>query len=126
IPIYPARMAGHDILHCAECEGTAYKREVLMKMQALEAKKLEIGDDERNHRTPPFFEKREKPPFLICPYCGKKMAAKKLGPMQVDMCTGCSALFLDGVKYKQIGEILGSYKMAIMNASRDGGRGRRG
>ena len=119
IPIYPGKMGSYDMLHCAECEGTAYKREVLMKMQAGDVKTITMGDLERDDRTPPFFEKREKPPFLICPFCGKKMAAKKLGPMQTDLCTECRALFLDGGKEKHINDILGSYKMAIMNESRD-------
>ncbi|HNZ29032.1 MAG TPA: zf-TFIIB domain-containing protein, partial [Candidatus Goldiibacteriota bacterium] len=74
-----------------------------------------ISAEERDYRRPPFFEKREKPPFLICPFCGKKMAAKKLGQMQADMCTECSALWLDFGKEKHINDILGAYKMSIMN-----------
>jgi Zn-finger nucleic acid-binding protein len=119
--IYPAKMGTFDILHCAECGGTAYKKEVLMKMQAADVKTIGIGDLERDHRTPPFFEKRDKPPFLICPFCGKKMAAKKLGPMMTDMCSECSALFMESGKEKHLNDILGSYKMSVMNASRDGG-----
>jgi Zn-finger nucleic acid-binding protein len=126
IPIYPARLGTYEILHCAECGSTAYKREVLMKMQALEPKQLATGDEEANHITPPYFEKRDKPPFLICPYCGKKMQGKKLGPMQVDICEECRALFLDGEKYKHINDLLGPYKMQAMNEGREGGRrGRR-
>jgi Zn-finger nucleic acid-binding protein len=125
IPIYPAKMGGHDIYHCAECDGTAYKRESLMKMQATDSKSLVKGQREREHVTPPYFEKRDKPPFLICPYCGKKMLAKKLGPMQTDMCEECKAIFLDGEKYLHINEMLGAYKMTVMNASRDTGRRRR-
>jgi Zn-finger nucleic acid-binding protein len=124
IPIYPAKMGGYDILHCAECDGTAYKREVLMKMQATDAKKLMTGPLEDEHVTPPYFEKRDKPPFLICPFCGKKMTQKKLGDMQTDMCEECKAVFLDGEKYKHINSILGPYKAAIMNASRDNRRRR--
>jgi Zn-finger nucleic acid-binding protein len=119
IPIYPAKMGGYDILHCAECDSTAFKREVLMKMQATDSKKIAIGPQEQDHVTPPYFEKRDKPPFLICPFCGKKMLAKKLGVMQADMCEECKAVFLDGEKYKHINEILGAYKMSIMNAARD-------
>lgn len=126
IPLYHAKMGGHVIFHCAECGGTAFSREVLMKMQALEPKKFEIGQAERDHVTPPYFEKRDKPPFLICPCCGKKMTAKKFGPMQADMCEECSAIFLEGEKYLHINEILGAYKMSVMNASRDSGRRRRG
>lgn len=122
LSIYPAKMGIHDILHCAECDGTAYKREVLMKMQLADIKKIEIGDLEHDHTTPPFFEKREKPPFLICPFCGKKMSAKKLGPMQTDLCGECNGLFLEGGKEKHINEILGSYKMAIMNQNQDNNR----
>lgn len=125
IPIYPAKMGGYDILHCAECDSTAYKREVLMKMQVNDVKKISIGSQEREHVTPPYFEKRDKPPFLICPFCGKKMQAKKLGVMQADMCEECKAVFLDGEKYKHINEILGAYKISVMNAARDGGRRRR-
>ncbi|HRU38876.1 MAG TPA: hypothetical protein P5511_03285 [Candidatus Goldiibacteriota bacterium] len=124
IPLYHGKMAGHVIYHCAECDGTAFKREALMKMQAQDPKKLEIGAAERNHVTPPYFEKRDKPPFLICPYCGKKMLSRKFGPMQADMCEACSAIFLENEKYRHINELLGAYKMSVMNSSRESGRRR--
>jgi len=122
IPIYPGKMNEFDILHCAECGGTAYKREVLMKMRANDEKKLETGEQEKEHQTPPYFEKRDRPPFLICPYCGKKMETKRLGPMQVDVCGECKALFLDGDKYRHINAILGAYKLSMMNDSENSGR----
>lgn len=125
VSIYPGKMGAYDILHCAECGSTAFKREVLMKMQASDPKAIVIGPQEREHVTPPYFEKRDKPPFLICPFCGKKMPAKKLGVMQADMCEECKAVFLDGEKYKHINEILGAYKMSIMNTPPHGGRRRR-
>ena len=126
LSIYPAKMGKYDILHCAECGSTAYKKEVLMKMQPLDPKKVEVSDMERGHVTPVFFEKREKPPFLICPFCMKKMSAIKLGQMQVDMCEECKAVFLDEGKEKHINDMLGPYKMKLLNNSRDNGRrGRR-
>jgi len=121
LPIYPGKMGSFDILHCAECGSTAYKKEVLMKMQAGDAKAITTGPLEDNYIRPPFFEKREKPPFLICPFCGKKMTSKKIGQMTVDMCEACSALFLDSGKEKHINDLLGSYKMKVLNNSKDGG-----
>jgi Zn-finger nucleic acid-binding protein len=124
LPVYKAKIAGREMLHCAECEGSAYPRDTLMKLQALEKKVIDISAEERDYRRPPFFEKRDKPPFLICPFCGKKMAEKRLGQMQADMCTECKALWLDAGKEKHINDILGAYKMSIMNASGNSG-GRR-
>ena len=115
IPIYPAEMAGFEILHCAECEGTAYKRGTIMKLQPQEPKSIKIGEMERSHVTPPYFEKREKPPFLICPFCGKKMTGKKMGQMTVDLCEKCGAIFLERGKEKHINEIIGPYKMQMLN-----------
>ncbi len=122
IPMYAGKVAGHDVLHCAECNGIALKREVIMKLQPLDKKVFVAGDAESSHKTPPFFEKREKPPFLICPACGKKMAEKKLGPMTVDMCTECKALWLDGEKNKHLNEIIGPYKAQALNQNSAGGR----
>jgi len=124
LSIYPAKMGKYEILHCAECEGTAYKKEVLMKMQAMDPKKIETGELESSHVTPPYFEKREKPPFLICPFCGKKMPSKKIGQMQVDICDECGAVFLDSGKEKHINDLLGPYKRYMMNSG-DSGPSRR-
>jgi Zn-finger nucleic acid-binding protein len=121
LPIYPGKMGKFDILHCAECGSTAYKKEALMKMQAGDPKDIVPGPLEDSHITPPFFEKREKPPFLICPFCGKKMPPKTIGRMTVDMCDECSALFLDSGKEKHINDLLGSYKMKVLNSSKDNG-----
>lgn len=118
IPAYPAVMAGQEILHCAECEGTAYTREALSKMQPGGRKEIEIGLGEREHQTPPYFEPREKPPFLICPFCKKRMEEKKLAKISVDICTECRALWLDGQKHKFMNDLLGPYKWSTLNESK--------
>jgi Zn-finger nucleic acid-binding protein len=125
LPVYKAKMAGRDIFHCAECGGSAYSREMLMKLQALDSKAIDISPQERDYRKPPFFEKREKPPFLICPYCGKKMTSKKLGQMTIDMCEECKAVWLDSGKEKHINDMMGSYKMQMLNKADSGRRQRR-
>ncbi len=124
LPIYPGKIGAFDMLHCAECGSTAYKKEVLMKMQAGDPKVIIPGPLEDSHITPPYFEKREKPPFLICPFCAKKMVTKTIGRMTAEICEECSALFLDSGKEKHINDILGSYKMKMLNASKESG-GRR-
>jgi len=124
IPLYKANLGGHEVLHCAECGGTALKREIVMKISPLDKKQLDISPEEHDHRTPLFFEKREKPPFLICPFCGKKMENKKLGPMQTDICEKCRAVFLEGERIKHLNEIIGPFKMMAMK-EKDGEGGRR-
>jgi Zn-finger nucleic acid-binding protein len=118
IPAYPSLMAGQDILHCAECGGTAYARETLSKMQPGGPKEIQIGEAERGHQTPPYFEPREKPPFLICPFCGKRMEEKKLAKISVDICKECRALWLDGEKYKFMNDLLGPYKWQTLSESK--------
>ncbi len=124
IPIYPAKMADLEILHCAECEGTAYQRETLMRMQPNSPKEIEIGAMERDHKTPPYFEPRDKPPFLGCPFCSKRMQEKRLGPMSVDICEKCKAIWLEGTQSNQINEILSPYKTQSMSQAK-GRRSRR-
>lgn len=110
IPAYTAEIAGQPVLHCAECGGTGIRKEALAKLMPHGPKEMVIGPDERGHRTPPFFEKRAKPPFLICPFCGKRMEEKKLGPMTADVCSACRALWLDGEKWLHLNDVLGPYK----------------
>jgi len=114
IPAYAASLGGQAALHCAECGGLGLRKEALAKLMPHGPKELELGEDERAHRTPPFFEPRDKPPFLICPFCGKRMQEKKLGPVQADVCTACKALWLDGAKWKHFNDILGPYKWQSM------------
>ena len=125
IPIYPAAMAGFEILHCAECEGTAYKREMIMRIQPTDSKAIAIGEMEREHVTPPYFEPRDKPPFLICPFCGKKMQEKKMGQMSVDICGKCGAVFMERGKEKHINEITGPYKSQALKSKDQSSRRRR-
>ncbi|HDQ25455.1 MAG TPA: hypothetical protein ENN43_01755 [bacterium] len=125
IPAYKASLSGREIIHCAECGGAALRKELIMKLRPNEAVKLAIGPEERDYRRPPFFEKRDKPPFLICPYCMKKMEEKKFGEMSVDMCEKCGALWLDGGKLNHIGKILAPYKMRAVSGGGGGGRRRR-
>lgn len=123
IPMYPGRMAGFEVYHCAECGSTCYKKESLLRIMPQDSKVFERGDAERSHVKPPYFEKRERPPFLICPFCRKKMETKKTGPMQIDVCTECNAVFLDSGKEKYLSDMLGPYKSFIMNrGSKNTGR----
>jgi len=123
IPMYPGTLAGFEIYHCAECGSTCYKKESLTRMMPQDEKTFTRGDAERGHVRPPYFEKRERPPFLICPYCRKKMESRKTGPMQADICAECSAVFLDSGKEKHLSEMLGPYKSFIMNrGSKNTGR----
>src|SRR5258708_25020133 len=78
IPVYPATLDSQAILHCAECEGLGVSRKAMMKLQPQGKKEVQIGPEERDHKTPAFFEPRQKPPFLICPFCGKRMEGVKL------------------------------------------------
>lgn len=116
IPIYPAKINTHNVYHCEECEGTAISREVMMKLQPMEPKKFTKSFLAREHVKPPYFESRNKPPFLICPFCRKKMVEKKFNGISVDVCEKCWGVWLDAGKEKHINEILGSYKIKrLMN-----------
>jgi Zn-finger nucleic acid-binding protein len=111
IAIYPATLAGHPLHHCAECEGTAWPRESLMKLRPDDAKlPIERGKEEDDHKTPPYFTPRQKPPFLICPLCSKRMKETKLGQVAVDICEKCTCMWLDGPKGPQFPNLLGPYK----------------
>jgi len=123
IPAYTASISEQPVLHCAECGGTGFRKESLAKLMPHGPKDMAIGQEEREHRTPPFFEPRAKPPFLICPFCGKRMQEKKLGPVQADVCTHCKALWLDGDKWKHLNDILGPYKWQSLE-DKDQGRRR--
>jgi Zn-finger nucleic acid-binding protein len=113
IPVYPAILNTLEILHCAECEGLAIRREMMMKIQPQGKKEIQIGPEERNHKTPPFFEPRQKPPFLICPFCGKRMEALKLGKTELDQCEKCGGVWLEGPKLEMLQDIIGPYKYRV-------------
>ncbi|MBP7791857.1 MAG: zf-TFIIB domain-containing protein [Candidatus Goldbacteria bacterium] len=119
IPIYPAKINGHSVYHCEECEGTAISKETMMKLQPMEPKKLIRSELVKEHVRPPYFEPREKPPFLICPFCRKKMIETKFTNMTVDVCEKCGAVWFDAGKEKHINEILGSYKMKRLKDSEE-------
>jgi Zn-finger nucleic acid-binding protein len=111
IAIYPATLAGYPLHHCAECEGTAWPRESLMKLRPDDAKlRIERGAEEGEHKTPPYFTPRQKPPFLICPLCSKRMKETKLAQVAVDICEKCTCLWLDGPKGAKFVDLLGPYK----------------
>ena len=111
IEFYPATLEGRELFHCAECEGTAWPRETLMKtLPADAAKPMLLGEKEASHKTPPYFTARQKPPFLICPYCQKRMKEQKFGGVAVDVCEKCDALWLDGAKAKRFQDLLSPYK----------------
>ena len=111
-----------DVFHCAECEGVGIQREAMMKLQPQGKKEIQIGAEERNHKTPAFFEPRKKPPFLICPFCSKRMEAVKFGKVELDMCEKCAALWLEGPKLALLQDIIGTYKFRVSQAKGDSGR----
>lgn len=111
IGLYPATLAGQPLWHCAECDGTAWPRESMMKLRPDDTQgKLVEGPEEKEHKTPPYFTPRQKPPFLICPLCGKRMKEGKLGQVAVDICEKCTCLWLDGPKLARFSDLLGPYK----------------
>lgn len=117
IPFYPASLAGQELWHCAECDGTAWSRPTLMKLRPDEAHGvIQVGDLERGHRTPPYFTPRQKAPFLICPLCSKRMKEAKIAAVSVDICEKCSCLWLDGPKLAKFGDLLGPYKWRMTKA----------
>ena len=125
IKTYAGTLGDQEVIHCAECEGTGIKREAMMKFQPGGPKEFVKGPEEREHVKPPYFEKRNKPPFLICPFCGKKMKAEKLGPMNIDQCEKCSALWLEGAKAKHLNDLIGPYKWKASKSGSSGGSSRR-
>ena len=111
IQIYPATLVDRELLHCAECKGTAWPRETLMKLRPDDAKvPIQLGALEKDHKTPPFFTPRQKPPFLICPCCSKRMKLTKLANTEVDICEKCTCLWIDGPKAGKFAHLLGPYK----------------
>jgi hypothetical protein len=85
----------------------------MMKLQPQGEKQIQIGAEERNHKTPAFFEPRQKPPFLICPFCGKRMEALKLGKTELDQCEKCCGIWLEGPKLETLPDVLGPYKLRV-------------
>ena len=110
IPVYPASLDSQEIIHCAECGGFGIQREVMMKLQPQGKKEIQIGDEEKGHKTPAFFEPRKKPPFLICPFCSKRMETVKLGKAELDLCGKCAGIWLEGPKLSLLQDVIGPYK----------------
>ncbi len=122
ITLYPAALEGQAVLHCAECDGLGFARGTMMKLQPQGKKVVQIGAEERGHKTPAFFQPRPKPPFLICPFCGKRMEALKLGKTELDQCEKCGAIWLEGAKTEMLPEIIGPYKFRASQSGKDPGR----
>lgn len=110
IPTYSSLLGEQEVSHCAECKGLGLRREAMMKLQPYGTKELQISREERDHKTPPFFEPRKKPPFLICPFCSKRMKPLKLGKTEMESCEKCDALWLEGPKLVLLNELIGPYK----------------
>jgi Zn-finger nucleic acid-binding protein len=110
IPAYQGIWGGQAVLHCAECNGLALQRAVMMKLQPHGEKVYEKSAAEKDHRKPPYFEPRQKPPFLICVHCGKRMKEHKLAGTAVDICEKCQCLWLDGPKTAKLNDLIGPYK----------------
>jgi Zn-finger nucleic acid-binding protein len=116
IPFYAGSLAGLEVWHCAECDGTAWSRATLGKLRPDDTKQVLVpGEAERAHKTPPYFTPRQKPPFLICPLCGKRMKETKLAGVSVDLCEKCTCLWLDGPKLPKFATLLGPYKWRLTN-----------
>jgi Zn-finger nucleic acid-binding protein len=122
IPLYPATLDAQEVLHCAECGGLGVRRETMMKLQPQGKKVLLPGAEERDHKTPAFFEPRQKPPFLICPFCAKRMEALKLGKTELDQCEKCGGIWLEGPKLEMLPEIIGPYKFRVSQSKKNSGR----
>ena len=110
ISLYPASLDSLEVVHCAECGGVGVPRDGMMKLQPQGKKEIQIGPEERGHKTPSFFEPRKKPPFLICPFCSKRMEAVKFGKIELDICGKCAGLWLEGPKLGLFQDIIGPYK----------------
>ena len=113
---YAAAVADQPAVHCAECGSVAMKREALMKLQPHGAKALQLSPEERDYKRPPFFEPRKKPPFLICPFCSKKMKETKLGAIGLDLCEECSGVWMERPKFEKLNDWLGAYKWKMSKA----------
>jgi cytochrome c1 len=85
----------------------------MMKLQPYGPKETVLGADERLHKRPPFFEPRQKPPFLICPFCKKRMKALTFGKFPADLCEVCGALWLEEGKMPYMNDVLGPYKWKV-------------
>jgi Zn-finger nucleic acid-binding protein len=117
ITIYRATLAERELLLCEECHGTAWPRETLMKTQPQDAAlPIVRGPEGEAHKTPPYFTPRQKPPFLICPFCQKRMKEEKLAGGPVDICEKCTCLWLDGPKNARFKDLLGPYKWKAAKA----------
>ncbi len=119
LPLYAASVVDQPALHCAECQGLAIERDPMMKLQPHGAKTLALSPEERGYRRPPYFEPRKKPPFLICPFCSKRMKEEKLGQTPVDLCEACHALWIDAPKMPKFSDLIGPYKWK-MSKSKQG------
>jgi Zn-finger nucleic acid-binding protein len=118
IPTYEATFAEQTVSHCAECKGMGLKRESVMKLQPYGVKELTLGEEERRHKRPPYFEPRAKPPFLICPFCKKRMKGLSFGRFPADLCESCGSLWLEEGKLPYLNEMLGPYKWKVSQAKR--------
>jgi hypothetical protein len=76
-------------------------------------KAIKLGEEEGKHKTPPYFTPRQKPPFLICPLCGKRMKETKIAGVSVDLCEKCTCMWLDGPKLPKFATLLGPYKWRL-------------
>ncbi|MES2201644.1 MAG: hypothetical protein V4498_05280 [candidate division FCPU426 bacterium] len=115
LPLYNANISGNPMLHCAECKGVGMERDSMMKLQPYGAKEIELSAEERSYKRPQFFEPRKRPPFLICPFCSKRMNEAKLGPVATDLCEACDSLWLEGPRLKSFDEMVGPYKWRMVN-----------
>jgi Zn-finger nucleic acid-binding protein len=113
ISTYEATLVGLPVLHCAECKGMGIARESMMKLQPYGDKEITIGPEEKQHKRPPYFEPRTKPPFLICPFCKKRMKAVIFGKFPADLCEACDTLWLEEGKIPYLNEMLGPYKWKV-------------
>jgi Zn-finger nucleic acid-binding protein len=116
ITFYPATLAGQELWHCAECNGTAWPRPTMAKLRPDDTNQvIQPGEQESQHKTPPYFTPRQKPPFLICPMCGKRMKETKIAGVSVDLCEKCTCMWLDGPKLPKFGSLLSPYKWRLAN-----------
>lgn len=118
IPAYEASIGDLSVLHCAECKGLGIRRESMMKLQPYGVKEVTLGPEERQHKRPPYFEPRQKLPFLICPFCRKRMKAVTLGKFPSDLCEVCGTLWLEEGKTPYLNEMLGPYKWKVSQAKK--------
>ncbi|MGH7739135.1 MAG: zf-TFIIB domain-containing protein [bacterium] len=113
IPVYEAALSEFPILHCAECKGVGVKRESMMKLQAYGPKEIKTGAEEKTYKRSAFFETRQRPPFLICPFCKKRMKSVSLSKMNVDLCESCDSIWLEDSRMEDFNDLLGPYKWKV-------------